>query len=159
MIKIKTGIGFDVHQFVKDRDLYLGGVKIPYEFGLKGHSDADVLIHAIIDAIVSPTLATDIGKLFPDTSEEFKNIDSKILLKKAVQMVVEKGFDINNIDSVIIAQEPKISPYIYKMREVLSDIIGIPIENITIKGTTTEYLGFTGRKEGIAAVAVATMIK
>ncbi|MGA1863144.1 2-C-methyl-D-erythritol 2,4-cyclodiphosphate synthase [Deferribacter thermophilus] len=158
MIRVKTGIGFDVHAFEKGADLFLGGVKIPYKYGLKGHSDADVLIHAIIDAIVSPALATDIGKLFPDSDDSYKGIDSKILLKKSVEMVRDKGFEICNIDTVIIAQEPKISPYIFDMREILSEVLNISIEDITIKGTTTEYLGFTGRKEGIAAVAIATLI-
>ena len=158
-LKIKIGHGFDVHKFCENRPLVLGGIEISYKKGLAGHSDADVLIHAIIDAIVSPTLHTDIGNLFPDSDKKYKNIDSKILLKKVYELIKERNFCILNIDCTIIAQEPKLSPYILKMRETLANILNMNLEDVTVKATTTENLGFTGRKEGIAATAVALILK
>ena len=158
-MKVKTGIGFDVHKFCEGRKLFLGGVEIPYKYGLAGHSDADVLIHAIIDAMVSPALGKDIGRLFPDTDNRFKNIDSKILLLEAFKLVKQEGYEISNIDCTVIAEAPKIAPFIDKMRETISNILEIDFTDITIKGTSTEKLGFTGRKEGIAAIAVCSLIK
>jgi 2-C-methyl-D-erythritol 2,4-cyclodiphosphate synthase len=158
-MKIKTGIGFDAHRFAAGRKLFIGGVHIPHDIGLAGHSDADVLIHAIIDAVAGPSLGCDIGNLFPDTDGRYKGIDSKILLKNAVAKITQEGFTISNIDAQIIAQTPKMAPHIKSMRETLAEVIGISFDDITIKATTTEKMGFTGRKEGIAAIAVATLIK
>lgn len=137
----------------------LGGVEIPYKMGLDGHSDADVLIHAIIDAIVSPTLATDVGRLFPDTDERYKNIDSSKLLARACALIYGDGWQISNIDTVVIAEAPKIAPYINGMRTRLADIMQIDLADITIKGKTAEGLGAIGRGEGIAATAVSLLIK
>jgi 2-C-methyl-D-erythritol 2,4-cyclodiphosphate synthase len=158
-MKIKTGIGFDAHRFKADRDMIIGGVKIDAPYGLDGHSDADVLIHAVIDALAGPSLGRDIGNLFPDTDDKYKGIDSKILLKDAVKLIREAGYDISNIDAQIIAQKPKMAKYIPEMRKVLADIIGIDFDDITVKATTTEKMGFTGRGEGIAALATCTLVK
>ena len=158
-MKIKVGIGFDVHDFIADRPLIIGGVTIPYNLGLNGHSDADVLIHSIIDSIVGVTLSKDIGSIFPDNDQQYKNIDSKILLEKSYQLLTEAGYKISNIDSTVIAQLPKLSPYIYEMRTVIAKILQLDIDDITIKATTTEHLGFVGRKEGIASISVALLTK
>ncbi len=158
-MKIKTGIGFDAHRFAENRKLVLGGIEIPYHLGLLGHSDADVLIHAIIDSIVGPALGKDIGNLFPDNDMKYKDIDSKILLKDAVSLVLSAGYEISNIDATIIAEKPKLKSFIPQMREKLASVININTEDITIKATTTEKMGFTGREEGIAAIAVSTLIK
>ncbi|PLX67801.1 MAG: 2-C-methyl-D-erythritol 2,4-cyclodiphosphate synthase [Denitrovibrio sp.] len=158
-MKIKTGIGFDAHRFKADREFFIGGVKIESPIGLDGHSDADVLIHAIIDALAGPTLAKDIGNIFPDTDQAYKNIDSKLLLAETIKLIGNSGFEISSIDAEIIAQRPKMAPYIEPMRITLSKILDIPLEDITIKATTTEKMGFAGRGEGIAALAIATVIK
>lgn len=158
-MKIKTGIGFDAHRFIEGRKLILGGIEIPYHLGLLGHSDADVLIHAIIDSIVGPALGKDIGNLFPDNDMKYKDIDSKILLRDAVDLVVHAGYQISNIDATIIAEKPKLKSFIPQMRGTLAPIINLDLEDITIKATTTEKMGFTGREEGIAALAVSTLIK
>jgi len=158
-MKIKTGIGFDAHRFKAGRKLIIGGIEIESEIGLDGHSDADVLIHAIVDAIAGPSLGKDIGSLFPDNDNTYKNIDSKILLKRAVELIQKSGYKISNIDAEIIAQKPKMAKYIPKMREILAEAISIDFEDITIKATTTEKMGFTGRGEGIASLATATLIK
>lgn len=158
-MKIRTGIGFDVHQFGPDRELWLGGVKIPYELGLVGHSDADVLIHAICDALLGAAHLKDIGYHFPDTDDAYKNIDSKILLKKCAGLLAEKGYTISNVDSIICAQAPKMKPYIDQMQATLAGVLGIPEEDVTVKATTTEHLGFVGRKEGIAAYANVLIYK
>lgn len=158
-MKIKTGIGFDAHRFKEGRKLWMGGVFIEGETGLDGHSDADVLIHAVIDALAGPALGRDIGNLFPDTDHKYKDIDSKILLERAVALIAETGFQISNVDAEIIAQKPKMAPHILKMRETLAKIMSIPFEDVTIKATTTEKMGFIGREEGIAALAAATLIK
>lgn len=158
-MKIKSGIGFDAHKFEAGRDLYIGGVKIDYELGLAGHSDADVLIHAIVDSIVGPALGKDIGNIFPDNDMAYKNIDSKILLKKAVDMVRAEGWEISNVDAEIIAQKPKMAAHIPMMRMVLAEVISIEAEDVTIKATTTEKMGFTGRGEGIAALSVCIIQK
>jgi 2-C-methyl-D-erythritol 2,4-cyclodiphosphate synthase len=158
-IKIKTGIGFDVHAFEEGRPLIIGGVTIPYKAGLLGHSDADVLAHALTDAILGPTLGMDIGTLFPDTDPHYAGADSVKLLERAVTRVLDAGYKIGSADCVIIAQLPKMAPHIPEMRRVLSIALGVEEEDLTIKATTTEYMGFTGRGEGIAALAVATVYR
>ena len=158
-MKVRIGFGFDVHKLVEGRDLWMGGVKIPHTLGLLGHSDADVLIHAICDAILGAANMRDIGFHFPDTAGEYKDIDSKILLKKTVALVREKGSEIGNIDATICAERPKMNPHIPEMQRVLSEVMGIDIDDISIKATTTEKLGFTGREEGISAYAVALIEK
>ena len=158
-MKVRIGFGFDVHKLVEGRDLWMGGVKIPHTLGLLGHSDADVLIHAICDAILGAANMRDIGFHFPDTAGEYKDIDSKILLKKTVALVREKGYEIGNIDATICAERPKMNPHIPEMQCVLSEVMGIDIDDISIKATTTEKLGFTGREEGISAYAVALIEK
>lgn len=151
---MRIGIGYDVHKLVDGRKLILGGVHIPYEKGLLGHSDADVLIHAIMDSILGAAALGDIGKHFPDTREEYKGIDSLELLKEVNKLIKEKGFKIVNIDSIIIAQSPKMAPYIETMIENISNILEIHRDQINVKATTEEGLGFTGRKEGIAAQSI-----
>ncbi len=151
---MRIGSGYDVHRLVKDRDLIIGGVKIPFELGLLGHSDADVLLHAVTDALLGAAALGDIGKHFPDTQEEFKGIDSRVLLRKAVALLAEKGYKIDNIDATIIAQKPKMSPYIDIMRKNIADDCGLEIDSVNIKATTEEGLGFTGNGEGISAAAV-----
>lgn len=158
-MKIKTGIGFDAHRFSENRKLFLGGIEIPYKLGLLGHSDADVLIHAIIDSLLGPTLGKDIGQIYPDTDVKYKDIDSKILLKDTIDLIKMNGYSISNIDAQVIAEKPKLKDYITEIRKKLAEIIGIDIEDISIKATTTEKMGFTGREEGIAALSVATVIK
>ncbi len=144
----------DVHRLVEGRDLWIGGIKIPYEFGLDGHSDADVLIHAICDALLGAANLRDIGYQFPDNSNEFLNIDSKILLRRTNDLLKEKGYRIGNIDATIAAQAPKLNPHIPTMQQTLAGVLGISPDFISIKATTTERLGFEGRKEGITAYAV-----
>ncbi len=158
-MKIRIGLGFDVHKLVEGRDLWMGGVRIPHTLGLLGHSDADVLIHAICDAILGAANMRDIGFHFPDTAGEYKDIDSKILLRKTVELVRGKGYEIGNIDATICAERPKMNPHIPDMQRVLSEVMGIDIDDISIKATTTEKLGFTGREEGISAYAVALIEK
>lgn len=158
--KIRVGFGFDVHQLVEGRDLWLGGIKIEHTLGLLGHSDADVLIHAICDAILGAANMRDIGYHFPPKKgNEFENIDSKILLKKTLDIVAEKGYTIGNIDCTICAERPKLNPHIPQMQETLANVLGIDLDDISIKATTTEKLGFTGREEGISAYAVALLEK
>ena len=156
---IRVGFGIDVHKFVAGRDLWIGGVKVPYEFGLAGHSDADVLIHAICDALLGAANLRDIGFQFPDTSDEFLNIDSKILLRRTGELLAEKGYRIGNIDSTVAAQAPKLNPYIPEMQRVMSEVLGIDADMLSIKATTTEKLGFEGRKEGITAYATVLICK
>ncbi len=156
---MKIGIGYDVHKLVEGRKLFIGGIEIDYKFGLLGHSDADVLIHAIMDAIIGALALGDIGKLFPDTDDKYKDIDSKILLKKVYEIMAEKNYKITNIDSVVIAQKPKLKDYIEDMRACLCEILNTDIENVSVKATTTEKLGFEGREEGIAAQAVVLLEK
>ena len=148
-------MGYDVHQLVENRDLWIGGIKIPHTLGLLGHSDADVLIHAICDALLGAANMRDIGYHFPDTAGEFKDVDSKILLKKTVDIIATKGYHIGNIDATICAQRPKLNPHIPQMQQCLAKVMGISEDDISIKATTTEKLGFTGREEGISAYAVA----
>lgn len=158
-MKSKVGLGIDFHKFKEGRDLILGGIKIDYPLGLEGHSDADCLIHAIMDALLGAVGEDDIGKHFPDTDKNLKDIDSKKLLQKVVNIVKDKGFEISNIDCTVICEEPKIRKYVDKMKATLSNILLISKDDINIKGTTTEKLGFLGRKEGIACMAVALIYK
>ncbi len=148
-------MGFDVHRLVEDRPLWLGGIEIPHTMGLLGHSDADVLIHAICDALLGAANMRDIGYHFPDTSSQFENIDSKILLAKTMTLIRGKGYEVGNIDATICAQQPKLSPYIPQMQETLAKVMDIDPDTVSIKATTTEHLGYTGREEGISAYAVA----
>ncbi|MBA5851415.1 2-C-methyl-D-erythritol 2,4-cyclodiphosphate synthase [Clostridium sp. cel8] len=156
---MRIGIGYDVHKLVENRPLILGGVKINYEKGLLGHSDADVLIHAIMDSMLGALSLGDIGKLFPDSCEKYKNISSIKLLQHVNNLILEHSYTIGNIDSIIIAQEPKLSPYINQMRETISNTLNININSISIKATTEEGLGFTGAKQGIAAQSVCLLNK
>lgn len=156
---IRVGFGIDVHRFAENRELWIGGIKIPYGFGLDGHSDADVLIHAICDAMLGAANLRDIGYQFPDTAGEFLNIDSKILLRRTRDLLKEKGYSIGNIDSTIAAQAPKLNPHIPQMQQVLADVLEIEPDCISIKATTTERLGFEGRKEGITAYATVLIEK
>jgi 2-C-methyl-D-erythritol 2,4-cyclodiphosphate synthase len=151
---MRVGFGYDVHPFVSGRPLILGGIKIPYLFGLKGHSDADVLVHAICDALLGAVAEGDIGRHFPDTDAQYRDIQSTILLKKVLTKVREKGFRPVNIDATVVAQKPKLSEIIPRMVKEISDVLEIEAERVNIKATTTEGLGFTGREEGIAAYAV-----
>lgn len=157
--KIRTGFGFDVHQLTEGRDFWLGGIKIPHTKGALGHSDADVLIHVICDALLGAANMRDIGFHFPDTSGDFKNIDSKILLKKTVELIATKGYKIGNIDSTICLQRPKINLFIPEMITTLAKVMDIDEEDISIKATTTEKLGYVGREEGISAYAVVLIEK
>ena len=151
---LRVGTGYDVHKLVPGRDLILGGIKIPWEMGLDGHSDADVLTHAIMDALLGAAALPDIGRLFPDNADEYDGISSLILLDKVVKKLDEEGFQIVNVDSTIICQKPKLMDYIDLMREKLADVMGVDISMVNVKATTTEHLGFTGRGEGIASEAV-----
>lgn len=151
-------MGYDVHQLTTGRELWLGGIKLEHEMGLLGHSDADVLIHAICDAILGAANMRDIGYHFPPKKgNEFENIDSKILLRKTVELVEGKGYHINNIDATVCAERPKLNPHIPEMQATLAQVMGIPVNDISIKATTTEKLGFTGREEGISAYAVVLL--
>lgn len=158
-MKIRVGFGFDVHRLVPDRELWLGGIKLEHELGLLGHSDADVLIHAICDALLGAANMRDIGFHFPDNAGEFKNIDSKILLARTVKLISEKGYTIGNIDATVCAERPKLKARIPEMQEVLAGVMGIDTDDISIKATTTEKLGFTGREEGISAYATVLIEK
>lgn len=156
---IRVGFGIDVHRFAQGRELWIGGVKIPYDYGLAGHSDADVLIHAICDALLGAANLRDIGYQFPDTSDEFLGIDSKILLRRTGELLKTKGYRIGNIDSTVAAQAPKLNPYIPEMQKVMADVLGIDSDFISVKATTTEKLGFEGRREGITAYATVLIEK
>ena len=152
---MRVGFGYDVHQTAEGLPLFLGGVRIPSDFGLRGHSDADVLIHAISDALLGAAALRDIGYHFPDTDNQYKGIDSKVLLRHVVELLFEKGYRVGNIDATIAAQAPRLSPYIEKMRTTLAEIMNVPVDRVSIKATTTEHLGFEGRGEGLSAYAVA----
>ena len=156
---MRIGFGYDVHKLVEGRDLWLGGVKIDYSKGLLGHSDADVLIHAICDALLGAANMRDIGYHFPDTSDETLDMDSKLILKEVVRLIGEKGYRFGNVDATICAERPKLNPHVPAMQQCLAEIIGTDIDNISIKATTTERLGFTGRQEGISAYAVCLIEK
>ncbi len=150
---LRIGYGIDFHQLVTGRDLFIGGVKIPHDTGALGHSDADVLLHAICDALLGAACLGDIGVHFPDTAQEFKNIDSKILLARTKELIKQEGYSIINIDSTLCLEAPKIKPFVPQMQQVIADILGITIKDISIKATTTETMGFVGRKEGLVAYA------
>jgi 2-C-methyl-D-erythritol 2,4-cyclodiphosphate synthase len=154
-LNFRVGYGFDVHALQEGRPFILGGVTIPSIFGPLGHSDADVLIHAICDALLGAAALGDIGMHFPDNSKEFKDIDSKILLQRVIHLLKEKGYTVVNIDSTVILEKPKIAPYLSEMRECLSRVMGIPVDDISIKATTNEKMGYVGRQEGVSAHAVA----
>ncbi|GAB1536372.1 2-C-methyl-D-erythritol 2,4-cyclodiphosphate synthase [Geovibrio sp. ADMFC3] len=158
-MKLRVGSGLDAHRFADNRKLIVGGVDIPYEKGLDGHSDADVLLHAVTDAIAGAALHTDIGGLFPDNDIKYRGIDSRILLREAVRLAAEKGWHVINADSTIIAQVPKMAPYIYDMRKNIAADLDIDIDEVSVKATTTEKMGFTGRGEGIAASATVLIEK
>lgn len=156
---IRIGMGYDVHQLVEGRDLWLGGIKIEHTHGLLGHSDADVLIHAVCDALLGAANMRDIGYHFPDTADETDGIDSKILLAKTMELIKTKGYTLDNIDCTVCAEQPKLNPHIENMKLCMAKVMQADIDQISIKATTTEKLGFTGRKEGISAYAVALIEK
>lgn len=156
---MRVGLGYDVHKLVEGRDLILGGVKIPYEKGLLGHSDADVMIHAVMDALLGAAALGDIGKHFPDTDERYKGIDSMELLKHVGELLEEHLYVIENIDATIIAQRPKMAPHIQKMRENIAQVLGIEVDQVSVKATTEEGLGFTGTGEGISSQAICAIEK
>lgn len=153
-MKIRVGLGYDVHQLVEGRDLWLGGIKLEHNKGLLGHSDADVLIHAICDALLGAANLRDIGYHFPDTAGEYENIDSKILLRRTLELIRAKGYEVGNVDATICAERPKMKARIPEMQAVLAEVMGVEEDAVSIKATTTEKLGFTGREEGISAYAV-----
>lgn len=158
-MKIRVGFGYDVHALVAGRDLWLGGVKIDHTMGLQGHSDADVLIHAICDALLGAANMRDIGYHFPDTAGEYKDIDSKILLYDTMELLRDAGYTLGNIDATVAAERPKLNPHISEMKRVMAEVLQVDVDDISIKATTTEKLGFTGREEGIAAYATVLIQK
>lgn len=158
-MKIRVGFGYDVHALVPDRELWMGGIRIEHTLGLLGHSDADVLIHAICDALLGAANMRDIGYHFPDTAGEYKNIDSKILLRDTMRLIREAGYELGNIDATIAAERPKLNPHIPAMKQTLAEVMQVDEDDISIKATTTEKLGFTGRQEGIAAYATVLIQK
>ena len=158
-MKVRVGFGYDVHALVPERDLWLGGVKIEHTMGLQGHSDADVLIHAICDALLGAANMRDIGYHFPDTAGEYKDIDSKILLFDTMELLRDAGYTLGNIDATVAAERPKLNPHIPEMKRVMADVLQVDVEDISIKATTTEKLGFTGRQEGIPAYATVRIQK
>lgn len=158
-MKIRVGFGYDVHRLVADRELWLGGIRLEHSLGLLGHSDADVLIHAICDALLGAANLRDIGFHFPDNAGEYKNIDSKILLRRTVGLLAERGYCVGNVDATICAERPKLNPHIPAMQQTLASVMGIDPDDVSIKATTTERLGFTGREEGIAAYATVLITK
>lgn len=158
-MKIRVGFGYDVHRLVEDRELWLGGIKLEHTMGLLGHSDADVLIHALCDALLGAANMRDIGYHFPDTSADFKGIDSKILLSQTMDLIREKGYEFGNADITVAAEKPKLNPHIEEMKACLAKVMNVDAEEISIKATTTEKLGFTGRQEGIAAYATVLIQK
>ena len=154
-MNIRVGMGYDVHRLVPERELWLGGILIPFEKGLLGHSDADVLIHAICDAMLGAANLRDIGHHFPDTSADTLNIDSKVILRKTIELLRQHGYELGNIDATVCAEQPKLNPHIPQMQACMAEVMGVSPSQISIKATTTERLGFTGREEGISAYAVA----
>ena len=155
----RIGSGIDFHQLAEGRDLFIGGVKIPHYKGAVGHSDADVLLHAICDALLGALSLGDIGKHFPDTDSKYKNIDSKILLRETMHLVRAKGYSVVNLDSSLCLEKPKIAPYVYEMAEVISSLLGVTENDVSIKATTTERMGFAGREEGLVAYATVLLKK
>ncbi len=158
-MKIRVGFGYDVHRLVEGRELWLGGIKLEHTMGLLGHSDADVLIHALCDALLGAANMRDIGYHFPDTSNDFKGIDSKILLKDTMELIATKGYRLSNADITVAAERPKLNPHIEEMKACLAQVMKCEVDDISIKATTTEKLGFTGRQEGIAAYATVLIKK
>ncbi|MBR4176458.1 MAG: 2-C-methyl-D-erythritol 2,4-cyclodiphosphate synthase [Bacteroidales bacterium] len=158
-MKIRTGIGYDVHQLKEGLPLWLGGIQVPHTKGLVGHSDADVLIHAICDALLGAAALGDIGQHFPDTDPAYKGIDSKVLLKNVCRLLGEKGYTIGNVDAILCMQKPKVASYIPAMRQTLAETMDISLDDISVKATTTEHLGFEGREEGISAIANVLITK
>ena len=156
---IRVGMGFDVHKLIEGRDLWFAGIKIEHSMGLLGHSDADVLLHAVSDALLGAANMRDIGFHFPDTSDKTLNMDSKIILKRVVELIGEKGYRVGNIDATICAERPKINPHVPAMKSCMAEVMGIDEDQISIKATTTEKLGFTGREEGMSAYAVCLIEK
>ena len=159
MSKIRVGFGYDVHRLQEGRKLWLGGIEIEHKVGLLGHSDADVLIHAICDALLGAANLRDIGYHFPDTDPRYKNVDSKILLADTMKLLRSKNYELGNIDATIAAERPKINPHIDEMKKCLADVMNVDIDDISIKATTSEHLGFVGREEGMAAYATVLIIK
>jgi 2-C-methyl-D-erythritol 2,4-cyclodiphosphate synthase len=157
-MKIRVGFGFDVHKLVEGRELWLGGVRLEHELGLLGHSDADVLIHAICDALLGAANMRDIGYHFPDNAGEYKNIDSKILLARTIELIATKGYKVGNIDATVCAERPKLKAHIPAICETLARVMSIDVEDVSVKATTTEKLGFTGREEGISAYATVLIV-
>lgn len=153
MGRIRVGFGFDVHRLVEGRALWLGGIRLQHSMGLLGHSDADVLIHAICDALLGAANLRDIGYHFPDTKEEFRGIDSKVLLRRTVELIASKGYRVGNVDATVCAERPKLNPHIPAMQACLAELMGVEPDDVSVKATTTEKLGFTGREEGISAYA------
>ncbi len=158
-MKIRVGFGYDVHRLVPGRELWLGGVKLEHTLGLLGHSDADVLLHAVCDALLGAANMRDIGFHFPDNSAEFKGIDSKILLSRTVELIATKGYRVGNVDATVCAERPKLNPHIPEMQAVMARLMGVDVDDVSIKATTTEKLGFTGREEGISAYATVLIEK
>jgi 2-C-methyl-D-erythritol 2,4-cyclodiphosphate synthase len=158
MKSIRVGFGFDVHQFAEGRELWLGGIQLPYDRGLLGHSDADVLLHAVCDALLGAANLRDIGFQFPDTDAAFKNIDSKILLRRTMELIRSKGYELGNIDATICAEKPKINPYIDQMKICMADVMAVDSEDISIKATTSEKMGFVGREEGMTAYVSVLLV-
>lgn len=156
---MRIGFGFDVHQLAEREEFWLGGILVPHEKGAVGHSDADVLLHAICDAMLGALALGDIGTHFPDTSDDYKGIDSKILLKRTYTLIKEQGYVIGNIDSTIALQRPKVKPHIPEMRNTIADVLGIPVERVAVKATTTEKLGYVGNETGVNAYAVVLLSK
>ena len=156
---IRIGHGYDVHRYCEGRDLILGGVRIPYEMGLLGHSDADVLVHAVMDAVIGALGLGDIGKHFPDTDGAYKDIDSMLLARKVYGLLTEQGYYVVNIDATVIAQKPKLAPYIEQMKSNIAEVFGISADRVNVKATTEEKLGFTGRLEGVSSHAVCIIAK
>ena len=156
-MEFRIGNGYDVHRLAEGLPLVLGGVKIPHTKGCVAHSDGDVLIHAVCDALLGALALGDIGQHFPDTSDDFKGIDSRILLRRVAEMIAGRGWSVVNVDATLLAQKPKIAPYVPQMRQALADVLGLPVEAVSVKATTTERLGFVGREEGIAAEAVCLL--
>jgi 2-C-methyl-D-erythritol 2,4-cyclodiphosphate synthase len=156
---IRVGFGYDVHRLVEGRDLWLGGIKIEHSKGALGHSDADVLLHAVCDALLGALALGDIGYHFPDTDEKWKGADSKELLRSVVRMIGDKGWKVNNLDSMMVLEKPKIMPHVMQMRSVMADLLQISVDDVSIKATTNEKMGFVGREEGVCAYAVATVVR
>ena len=154
---MRIGFGYDVHELVEDRDLILGGVHIPHELGLLGHSDADVLVHSIMDSLLGALALGDIGKIFPDTDMQYKDISSLILLERVYNAMIDKGYIIGNVDATIAAQRPRLAPYIDEMRRMIAKVLQTSIENINVKATTTEKLGFVGREQGMSSYSVCLL--